>query len=83
MVRVDGVEYTAEAVEAARAELIAWRDQALEANPPSFHATVFLSHVIAYMAEYADLLKDPDVHRIIQTQPMRPVPSQHYEGLRP
>ena len=53
--RVDGVEYTPEAVEDLRENvLIPLRDGALEAA--RFDYAVGLSHVIAYMGEYKEAL---------------------------
>lgn len=55
MTRVEGVEYTPEAVEELRREvLIPLRDAALDQD--RFDFAVGLSHVIAYMAEYRDTL---------------------------
>lgn len=57
MARVDGVEYTPEAVENLRTEvLIPLRDGALDAG--RFDYAVGLSHVIAYMSEYGEALAD-------------------------
>jgi hypothetical protein len=55
--RVEGVEYTPEAVEAAREELATLRNGALD--QAEFHWAVLLSHVLAYMAEYQELLERP------------------------
>lgn len=54
--RVDGVEYTPEAVESLRQNvLIPLRDAGLDAG--RFEYAVGLSHVIAYMAEYKEILE--------------------------
>jgi hypothetical protein len=54
--RVQGVEYTPEAVNEIRTNLlIPLRDKALETN--QFTYAVGLSHVIAYMAEFAERLQ--------------------------
>lgn len=50
--RVDGVDYTPEGVESARTELIALRNGALA----EFAWATLLSHVIAYLADYRELL---------------------------
>jgi len=55
MTRVDGVLYTREGVEDIRQQVIKLRDSALE--QADFWWAVTLSHTIAYLAEYADLLK--------------------------
>lgn len=55
MARVEGVEYTPEAVESLRQEiLIPLRDTALETN--NFTYAVGLSHILVYMAEYGEVL---------------------------
>lgn len=54
--RVEGVEYTPEAIQDIRQNiLIPLRDSALEQN--KFEWAVGLSHVIAYMADYAEILE--------------------------
>lgn len=54
MARVDGVEYTPEAVESVRQEVIALRDEAL--GQAEMHWAVLLSHTIAYLSEYKEKL---------------------------
>ena len=54
--RVEGVEYTADSVEHLReGVLIPLRNGALEVQ--NFQAAVALSHVIAHMAEYKEILE--------------------------
>lgn len=53
--RVEGVEYTPEAIEAARQDLIVFRDAALDAE--RFDWAVLLSHVIAYLGDYGRLVE--------------------------
>lgn len=53
--RVEGVEYTPEAVESVRKQLIELRDGALEQQ--EFTWAVLLSHTLAYMAEYKEVLE--------------------------
>jgi hypothetical protein len=57
--RVDGIDYTPEAVEAIRDDLIKIRDEALSQS--AFPVAVTLSWVIAYLAEYGDMLSDQRV----------------------
>lgn len=58
--RVEGVEYTPEAVEDLRTNLlIPMRDAALDGT--HFEAAVGLSHVIAYMADYAEGLRADEI----------------------
>ena len=54
--RVDGVEYTPEAIQSAREEVIALRDYALREN--YFEWAVLLSHVIAYLGEYSEVVEN-------------------------
>ena len=54
--RVEGVDYSPEGVKAARADLVVLRDSAL--GQAEFHWAVLLSHVIAYMAEYIEVLEN-------------------------
>ena len=61
MIRVEGVEYTPGAVMDCRAELITMRDEALKQN--AWEPTVLLSHVIAYLAEYAELLDEQATYK--------------------
>ena len=56
MARVDGVEYTPEAVESVRELVIELRNGALDAN--RFDYAVGLSHAIAYLGEYKELLTE-------------------------
>lgn len=51
---VEGVEYTREAVEEIRELVIALRDGALEAERMDY--AVGLSHAIAYLAEFAEVM---------------------------
>jgi len=54
--RVEGVEYTPEAVEDLRTNLlIPMRDNALDGS--YFETAVGLSHIIAYMADYKEVLE--------------------------
>jgi hypothetical protein len=50
------VDYAPEAIDAARRELVALRDSAL--GEAEFTWAVLLSHVIAYLADYRDLLAE-------------------------
>jgi len=56
MTRVDGVDYTPSGVEDIRQQVIILRDGAIKQS--DFTWAVILSHTIAYLAEYADLLKE-------------------------
>lgn len=38
-------------IESVRAEMIAWRDQAMKLEPPDWNATVFMSHVIWWLSQ--------------------------------
>ena len=64
-IRVDGIEYTTEAVEGIRLEVIRIRDEALK--QAAFDVAVSLSWVIAYLAEYGDLLYDPRIDEIVRS----------------
>lgn len=57
-VRVDGVEYTPQGVEAVRNEVIALRNAALKQN--NFEWSAVLSHAIVYLAEYRLVLIKED-----------------------
>lgn len=52
---VEGVDYSPEAVEAVRKDLIIIRDGALEQG--EMHWAVVLSHAIAYLVDYEDAKK--------------------------
>jgi hypothetical protein len=56
MARVDGVEYTPEAVESVRELVIELRNASLDAE--RFDYAVGLSHAIAYLGEYKEQLAD-------------------------
>jgi hypothetical protein len=56
-VKVEGVEYTAEAVESVRLALIEVRNAALDQQ--SFEIAVALSHAIVYLSHYRDELRAP------------------------
>jgi hypothetical protein len=62
--RVDGIDYTSEAVEAIRDDLIKIRDEAIE--QAAFPVAVTLSWVIAYLAEYGDMLSEPRIVTVIE-----------------
>jgi len=64
MTRVDGVDYSPEAIETMRQEMIVFRDQAL--TQAAFGEAVALSWVIAYLAEYGDILHDPHIADIVE-----------------
>jgi hypothetical protein len=53
--RVEGVDYSPEGINAVREELIVLRNGALE--QAEFHWAVLLSHVIAYLAEYKEVVE--------------------------
>lgn len=53
--RIKGIEYTPEAADSLRDELIVMRDGALAQH--AFEWAVALSHVIAMMAEYKEILE--------------------------
>lgn len=62
-IRIEGIEYTPEAVNTARIGLIELRNAALGRD--SFDWAVLLSHVLVYLADYAEVLEeetavDPD-----------------------
>jgi hypothetical protein len=56
--RVEGIDYSPETIEDARLELIVLRDSALK--QAEFKWAVLLSHVIAYMSDYAEFLRLKD-----------------------
>ena len=58
--RVEGVDYTPEAVASAREELVEMRNIALDAA--NFHAAVLLSHIIAYLADYKEVMEELNGH---------------------
>jgi hypothetical protein len=55
MTRVDGVEYTPEAVEDVREQLVELRNGALDQQ--EFTWAVLLSHAIAYLGSYKEVLE--------------------------
>lgn len=54
-IRVDGVDYSPEGIEAIREVLIEQRKAAMDAWPEGIQATVLLSHLIALLADYKEL----------------------------
>ena len=56
--RLEGVSYTEADVRSAHGELAEIRNAALEQN--AFPEAVLMSHVLAYLAEYADILHDDE-----------------------
>jgi hypothetical protein len=62
--RVEGIDYTPQSVEAIRAEVIKVRGEAL--GQGIFDMAVALSWAIAFLAEYGDILSDPEVVAIVE-----------------
>ena len=57
--KVEGIDYSAEGIEALRQDVIKMRDTALSCEPvPDFHASVILSHAIALLAYLIELVKE-------------------------
>jgi hypothetical protein len=53
--KVEGVEYSPEAVDSIRDVIIELRNAAL--TVPDFHRAVALSHALAYLADYREVLQ--------------------------
>jgi hypothetical protein len=64
--RVEGIDYTPQSVEAIRAEVIKVRGEALTQG--IFDMAVALSWAIAFLAEYGDILSDPERGRHRRTE---------------
>jgi hypothetical protein len=62
--RVEGIDYSPQSVEGIRAEVIKCRDEAI--TQAAFDVAVALSWTIAFLAEYADMLSDPNIVELIE-----------------
>lgn len=62
--RVEGIDYTPQSVEQVRAEVITLRDEKLTEG--AFDAALLLSWTIAFLAEYADVLSDPNIVELVE-----------------
>lgn len=58
--RVDGVDYSPEGIGLLRRDLIEMRGQAMEQLPESAGFIVAISHVIALLADYAEMRRAED-----------------------
>lgn len=63
---IAGVEYTPEAVMQAHAEVAALRNEALVQT--EFHAATLLSHVLAYLYDYQELLVEVEKGKKAETE---------------
>jgi hypothetical protein len=54
---VEGIDYTPDGIEAIRQELIKYRSAAYDQMPDTAEFIVVISHVLALLADYAELRK--------------------------
>lgn len=52
---VEGVDYSPEAIEATRQQLVEHRDESMKVWPEGITYSVLMSHVIAYLARLIEL----------------------------
>jgi hypothetical protein len=64
--RTQGIDYAPSSVEDVREEIIQARDDAVAVQDTGWGQT--LSWVIAYLAEYADMLNDPRIVEVLEAR---------------
>jgi hypothetical protein len=57
-VEVDGVDYTPEGIRAMREVCIEYREESMNQWPDAIPFTVAMSHVIALLSNYADMVEE-------------------------
>jgi len=62
-IRVDGVDYTPEGINALREELIGFRTEAYKQLPDAAGVIIVLTHAIALLADYAEMREAEDAAR--------------------
>ena len=60
MSKVDGIDYTPEGIRRVREDLIQARDKSYEQWPEAIPFTVLASHIIALLADYAEMKETKD-----------------------